>query len=150
MKPFPPTVTQAIIQTSEWLRTQEDWVLRGQVADIGDRLQSATSVAHEMGLGTRRGGMDRKTRREILYILSYLPADIRIGYLISMSDRNPAALEDLLGSEHDARFEPALYNVVQTIGALARHGLLSDIFTRERMDRVERILKTSSRGGTVS
>lgn len=140
MRPFPPAVTQAIIQTAEWLRAQEDWVLRGQVADIGDRLQNITGLAHELGKEAQGGGIDKRVRSEILHILSYLPADIRIGYLISMSEQDPDALESLLGTDYDARREPAFYNVVQTIGALARHGILSDIFTRERMDRVERLL----------
>lgn len=141
MRPFPLTVTRAIIQASEWLKSQEHWVVRGQVADLGDRLQSATSLAYQIGVGTRVGKMPPKMRRDLLFILAYLPADIRIGFLISMSERDPEALEALLRAPYDPKAEPALHNIVSTIGGLARHGILSDIFTQERMDRVERIVR---------
>lgn len=138
-------VTRAIIQTSEWLRVQEHWVVRGQVADLGDRLQSATSLAHQLGSASRTGQMPPKLRRDLLLILAYLPADIRIGFLISMSERDPEALEGLLSSTYDPKTEPALHNIISTIGGLARHGLLSDIFTQERMDRVERVVREGPR-----
>lgn len=141
MRPFPMNVTRAIIQASEWLKTQEHWVVRGQVADLGDRLQSATSLAFQISAGTRIGQMPVKMRRDLLFILAYLPADIRIGFLISMSEREPDALEALLNSPYDPKAEPALHNIVSTIGGLARHGLLADIFTQERMERVERIVR---------
>lgn len=145
LRPFPTTVTRAIIQASEWLKSQEYWVVRGQVADLGDRLQSATSLAHQIGSGTRTGQIPPGMRRDLLFILAYLPADIRIGFLISMSERDPDALEALLKAPYDAKAEPALHNIVSTIGGLARHGLLSDIFTRERMDLVERIVRDVGR-----
>lgn len=144
MRPFPMTVTRAIIQASEWLKSQEHWVVRGQVADLGDRLQSATSLAYQIGAGTRVGLMPPKMRRDLLFILAYLPADIRIGFLISMSERDPEALEGLLNGVYDPKAEPALHNIVSTIGGLARHGILSDIFTQERMDRVERVVREAS------
>ncbi len=145
MRPFPMTVTRAIIQASEWLKSQEHWVVRGQVADLGDRLQSATSLAYQIGVGTRVRQMPPKMRRDLLFILAYLPADIRIGFLISMSDRDPDALEALLAAPYDPKAEPALHNIVSTIGGLARHGILSDIFTQERMDRVERVVRDAGR-----
>jgi hypothetical protein len=84
-------------------------------------------------------------RRDLPFILAYLPADIRIGFLISMSDRDPDALEALLAAPYDPKAEPALHNIVSTIGGLARHGILSDIFTQERMDRVERVVLDAGR-----
>jgi len=144
LRPFPMTVTRAIIQASEWLKSQEHWVVRGQVADLGDRLQSATSLAYQLRSGTRVGQMPSKMRRDLLFILAYLPADIRIGFLISMSERDPEALEALLKAPYDPKAEPALHNIVSTIGGLARHGILSDIFTQERMDRVERVVRDAS------
>lgn len=145
MRPFPMTVTRAIIQASEWLKSQEHWVVRGQVADLGDRLQAATSLAYQIGSGTRIGQMPRKMRRDLLFVLAYLPADIRIGFLVSMADQDPEALEALLSAPYDRDAEPVLHNIVSTIGGLARHGILSDIFTQERMDRVEQVVRDASR-----
>lgn len=137
LRPFPTPVTRAIIQASEWLKSQEYWVVRGQVAELGDRLQGATSLAYQINVGTKVRQMPPRMRRDLLFILAYLPADIRIGFLISMSERDPDALEALLKAPYDPKAEPALHNIVSTIGGLARHGILSDIFTRERMERAK-------------
>jgi len=61
-----------------------------------------------------------------------------------MSERDPEALEALLRAPYDPKAEPALHNIVSTIGGLARHGILSDIFTQERMDRVEQLVRGAS------
>lgn len=138
MKPYPENVSTAIVNTAEWLGAQEDWVVRGQTQPLGDRLQAVLERAFVDG----GGKLGATTRRDILLVLSYLPAKTRLGFLFAMAERQPDALEALLADAYDRRLEPVYYNILATIGSFARHALLADIFSSERLKRAEMIVRS--------
>lgn len=136
MPSFPPSVSRALVSTSEWLRTQEPWVVRGAVQPLSTRVQDIAIRAFDAS----NGELPKKVRRDIIQILAYLPPDVRMGFLLSMARENGHVLDDIISGKYDVRTEPSRYNIYATVGSFARRALLSDVFSEERLQRVEEIL----------
>lgn len=142
MPSFPPSVSRALVSTSEWLRVQEPWVVRGAVQPLSTRLQIIAIRAFEAS----SNDFPKKARRDIIQILAYLPPDVRMGFLLSMARENGEVLDEIVSGKYDARTEPSRYNIYATLGSFARRALLSDVFSDERLTRVEEILNARHGG----
>jgi hypothetical protein len=143
MTEFSPSVTRALVSTSEWLKTREPWVVRGAVQPLSTRLQEIAIRAYE---ANKDGEFPKRARRDIIQIVSYLPPDVRIGFLLSMAKDHGEVLDEIVAGKYDVRSEPSRYNIYATIGSFARRALLSDLFTEERLERVEEILNSRNGG----
>jgi hypothetical protein len=143
MASFPPSVSRALVSTSEWLKGREPWVVRGAVQPISTRLQDIAIRAYDV----HGSDFPKKSRRDIIQILAYLPPDVRMGFLLSLARENGEVLDEIVGGKYDARTEPGRYNIYATVGSFARRALLNDVFSDERLERVEEIL--NSRHGDV-
>jgi hypothetical protein len=143
MNTFPPSVSRAIVSTSEWLKGREPWVVRGAVQPLATRLQMIAVRAYEASEGTE---FPKRARRDIIQIIAYLPPDVRMGFLLSMARDHGEVLDEIIAGKYDARSEPSRYNLYATIGSFARRALLSDVFSEERLERVEEILNNRNRG----
>lgn len=113
-------------------------MLRGEVAPVGDQLQELVDRIY-----MARGRIPSAHRRDFLFVMCYLPSNLRLSVIFSLAEINPDALDDLLGSAYDVKTEPAYHNVVTTIGAFARQAMIADIFSRERIERIERLLASN-------
>lgn len=142
MTSYPPSVTRALASTSEWLKSREPWVVGGAVQPLSTRLQQIAIRAHE----ANSDGITKRARRDIIQIIAYLPPDVRMGFLLNMARENGAALDDVLGGRYDSRSEPSRYNLYTTIGSFARRTLLADVFSEDRLDRVEALLNKGDKG----
>jgi len=137
MSNFSPNVSRALVSTSEWLKSQEPWVVRGAVQPLSTRLQQIAIKAYEASSGE---DFPKRARRDIIQIVAYLPPDVRMGFLLSMARDHGEVLDEIIAGKYDARSEPSRYNIYATIGSFARRAILSDVFTEERLERVEGIL----------
>lgn len=89
-------------------------------------------------------------RQNLLKVIAYLPADLRLRVMIDLAKRNPEALDDLFSGRVDEKFEVYRYNLLSSLGVFARHGLVEEVFTRERIGLVGGVLrqvKTSEKSG---
>lgn len=143
MTNFSPSVKRALVSTSEWLKGQEPWVVRGAVQPLSTRLQQIAIKAYETSEGKE---FPKRARRDIIQIIAYLPPDVRMGFLLSMARENGEVLDEIVAGKYDVRSEPSRYNIYATIGSFARRALLSDVFSEERLERVEGILRKTSGG----
>lgn len=143
MTNFPPSVSRALVSTSEWLKDKEPWVVRGAVQPLSTRLQEISIRAFD---ASRTGEFPKRARREIIQIAAYLPPNVRMGFLLSLARSRGEVLNEIIGGRYDARSEPWRYNIYATIGSFARRALLSDVFTDERLERVEGILNNRKGG----
>lgn len=143
MTNFPPSVSRALVSTSEWLKGREPWVVRGAVQPLSTRLQDIAVRAYEATSGRE---FPKRARRDIIQIIAYLPPDVRMGFLLSMARNHGEVLDEIVAGKYDVRSEPSRYNVYATIGSFARRALLSDVFSEERLERVEEILNSRNKG----
>ncbi|MFX4300048.1 hypothetical protein [Pseudosulfitobacter pseudonitzschiae] len=119
-------------------------MVRGAVQPLSTRVQDIAIRAFEAS----SGDIPKKVRRDIIQILAYLPPDVRMGFLLSMARENGDVLDDIISAKYDVRTEPSRYNLYATVGSFARRALLSDVFSDERLQRVEEIL--NARHGDIS
>ena len=133
---LPGSVLEAVQSTRNELRRKEGWVpiLRGPGVRGISSLITIALAAHEKLSDSSKS---RKVIRQgILKILAYLPADSRIVALIDLAALNPHALDDILIGRIDERHEAYRYNVMTSLGIFARHGLINEVLTNERLDLV--------------
>jgi hypothetical protein len=138
MSNFPPSVSRALVSTSEWLKGREHWVVKGAVQPLSMRLQQISVKAFEASLKTDE--FPKRARRDIIQIVAYLPPDVRMGFLLAMARSNGEVLDEIVAGKYDNRSEPSRYNIYATIGSFARRALLADVFSEERIERIEKIL----------
>lgn len=137
MASFPPPVTKALVSTTEWLKGREPWVVRGAVQPLSGRLQSIAVKIAEKHAGQE---FPKRAKRDIIQIIAYLPPEVRIGFLLSMARDHGEILDEILSGKYDMRTEPSRYNIYTTLGSFARRALLADIFSEDRLERVESII----------
>lgn len=142
MSNFPPTVTRAIVSTTEWLQEREPWVVQGDVYQLSSRLQAISARAYAVSQTT---DFPKRARRDIIQVAAYLPPAVRMGFLISMAENHPDALDEILAGKYDLRSEPSRHNIFATMGSFARRALLGDIFSDDRLERVEAMLNGGGR-----
>ncbi|HDZ51543.1 hypothetical protein LCGC14_0111870 [marine sediment metagenome] len=138
MSNFPPSVSRALVSTSEWLKVREPWVVKGAVQPLSMRLQQISVRAFEASLKTDE--FPKRARRDIIQIVAYLPPDVRMGFLLAMARSNGEVLDEIVAGKYDNRSEPSRYNIYATIGSFARRALLADVFSEDRIERIEKIL----------
>lgn len=138
---LPESVCAALVSSSEELSQSERWVprRRGPVLAIVPRFMSALTrislsrrksdpVAYAQACGTS------------LKCLAYFPADLRLAIILDLSLSAPETLEDLLGLEIPHEYAPARYNVLHSLGVFARHGLIEEVFTQERVAEISKLV----------
>lgn len=133
---LPETVVTALISASDELTQRETWAAprRGGAAAAVPRMISVIMSAQRM---IRRGSSARTfVRQHSLRVMAYLPADMRLSALIEMASRNPEALDDIFSGQISPEFEVYRYNVISSLGVFARHGLVEEVFTRDRIEAV--------------
>ena len=139
------TVVSALISASEELSTRETWATtrRSGASAMVPRVMSIIMSAQHM---LRRDNPVRiYVRQNVLKILAYLPADLRLGALIDMAGRNPDALDDIFTGKVSEEFEIYKYNVISSLGVFARHGLVEEVFTQSRIKDVSNSVRDSHR-----
>jgi hypothetical protein len=143
MSNFPPSVSRALVSTSEWLKGRETWVVKGAVQPLSLRLQQISVRAFEASMDN---DFPKRARRDIIQIVAYLPPDVRMGFLLAMARSNGEVLDEIVAGKYDNRSEPSRYNIYATIGSFARRALLADVFSEDRIERIEKILNNRDRG----
>lgn len=138
---LPEPVANAIMSTVSHLRRKEAWVpptrsavMLGMPRLIGIALNSASLLDPESAAA-------QSVRQGVLRILAYLSADIRVVALIRIATENPRALDDILVGRIDSDHRPYRYNIMTSLGIFARHGLMNEVMTEERVDRVSNSLE---------
>ncbi len=139
------TVVSALISASDEISAKETWA--------ASRLSGASAlVPRIIGLIVTAPKMLRRDhsariyiRQNILKVLAYLPADLRLGCLIDMAGRNPEALDDIFSGHIAEDYEIYRYNVISSLGIFARHGLVEEVFTAERIRAVGQSVRETHR-----
>lgn len=140
-RPLPETVIAALIGASDELSEVESWAASRRTGANGavQRVMSViVSSQHLIPSHTRvRAGV----RQQVLRLLAYLPADMRLSCLIDLSTRDPDALDDLFAGRIAPEYERFRFNIICSLGAFARHGLIEEVFTDERIRAVGEIMR---------
>lgn len=142
---LPPTVASALVTASQEISASEKWVpaRRGALGSTVPRLMSVIFAINAMV------GPDRPARRKIretsLRLLAYLPADLRFGAILEVAVRDPDVLDDLLSGSISSDHEVYRYNIFLALGVFARHGLVEEVFSMDRLDRVGRIVERTKK-----
>lgn len=137
---LPETVVTALISASDEVGQHETWTAprRGGATAVVPRIISIISASRNtIGSDSKMGLF---VRQNTLRILAYLPADLRLSALIDLASRNPEALDDIICGKINPSFESYRYNIISSLGVFARHGLVEEVFTQERVERVSGIM----------
>ncbi|MCW3782567.1 hypothetical protein OM960_13325 [Defluviimonas sp. CAU 1641] len=133
---LPETVVSALIGASDEIAASETWVAprRGGVSGAVPRIMSVIMASNAM---LRRDTAARSfVRSSCLRVLAYLPADLRLSALIDLANRNPEALDDIFSGSIPEEYEIFRFNILASLGVFARHGLIEEVFTRDRIEAV--------------
>jgi hypothetical protein len=138
---LPEPVANAIMTTAGYLRRKEAWVppVRGAVM-LGMPRLIGIAVASVSDLDPESASA-QAVRQGILRILAYLSADIRVMVLIRIASQDPKALDDVLTGKIDQDHRAYRYNVMTSLGVFARHGLINEVMTSDRVERVTNSLE---------
>lgn len=133
---LPETVVDSIVTASQEISERETWVPRnhGLIPALVPRLVSLM-VSSSRRLNPE-GNPARLVRQNILRVLAYLEADIRITLLLDLARRAPGVVDDLFAGDIEPAYEPYRYNLFTTLGVFARHGLIREVFTPSRIATV--------------
>ncbi|WP_411840052.1 hypothetical protein [Paracoccus sp. ME4] len=144
---LPETVVTALISASDEVSRNESWTAprRGGASAVVPRVMSVIAAAQA---GLRDGPARSFVRQNSLRILAYLPADLRLSALIEMASKHPEAIDDLFTGKITKPFEVYRYNIISSLGVFARHGLVEEVFTRDRIERVTGTIKSVQQRST--
>lgn len=133
---LPETVVDSILTASQEIAERETWVPRnhGLIPALVPRLVSLM-ISSSRRLDPE-GRSARLVRQNILRVLAYLEADIRITLLLDLARRAPGVIDDLFAGDIEEAYEPYRYNLFTTLGVFARHGLIREVFTPSRIATV--------------
>ena len=138
---LPETVIAALIGASDELSEVESWTASRRSGANGAMRRIMSVIVSSQNMipaHTRvRGGI----RQQVLRILAYLPADLRLSCLIDLATRDPDALDDLFAGRIAPEYERFRFNIICSLGAFARHGLVEEVFTNERIQAVGEIMR---------
>lgn len=144
---LPESVCSALVSSAEELSQSESWVprRRGPVIAIIPRLMG--SIAR-FGLARAHGDAAayRRACGTALRAMAYFPADLRLAMLLEISIASPDTLDDLITIDLPAEYAPARYNLLHSLGVFARHGLIEEVFTQERVDQISMLVEEARRG----
>ncbi|MFG6083437.1 hypothetical protein ACEUZ9_004697 [Paracoccus litorisediminis] len=142
---LPETIAKALISASEEISGTEVWVprRRSEVMSAIPRLMAIVMASRKRFDPTSRSG--RIIRESSLRVMAYFPADLRLTCLLDLAVRNPLALDDLMSGEIGPTYQVYRYNILSSLGVFARHGLVEEVFTRERVTDVGRIVDRARR-----
>lgn len=137
------TIAIALMTASEEISGSEQWVprRRSEIVSAIPRLMTIVMAARRKFSAESRSA--RMIRQSSLRVLAYLPADLRLNCLMDLAVRNPLALDDLLTGPIAPNYEVYRYNIFSSLGIFARHGLVEEVFTKERVDVVGQIVERS-------
>lgn len=137
---LPEPVANALMTTANHLRRKEAWVppVRGAVM-LGMPRLIGIAVASTSEIDPDSAAA-QAVRQGVLRILAYLSADIRVMVLIRIATMNTEALDDILTGKIDPDHRAYRYNIMTSLGVFARHGLVNEVMTAERIDRVSNSL----------
>lgn len=131
-----PTLRTALVTASEEISEAEAWVppfTEKSVSTI-PRLMAVIFAASQILKPS--GKARRLLRAKSVMILAYLPADLRLSAIISIARRDSDALDDLFTGPIPSSHEIYRYNLLSSLGVFARHGLVEEVFTQDRIREV--------------
>jgi len=141
---LPSTISSALISASHEISQGEPWVTRRGLA--GSTVPRLMAVL--LGLG-RKGGHDSKMRQYIrekcLRLLAYMPAEIRLMSMVELARKSPDTLDDLFTGKIAEDVEIFRYNLLTSLGVFSRHGLVAEVFTKDRAKTVRRLMDDARR-----
>lgn len=146
------SIVDAILSASEEISTRETWAPRGR----GVFPVLAPRLISLMINGVRRldpnGPPAMTVRQNVIRIMAYMDPDLRIAMLLDLSARKPEVVDDLFSGKVDGNFEIYRYNLFSTLGIFARHGLVREVFTQERLgtvrDAMSKVSDARRKGGS--
>lgn len=143
---LPESVCSALVSSAEELAQSEKWVprRRGPVISIIPRLMGAVA---RFGLARAQGDAAAYQRAcgTALRAMAYFPADLRLAMLLQISISSPDTLDDLITLDLPAEYAPARYNLLHSLGVFARHGLIEEVFTQERVEQISMLVEETRR-----
>lgn len=133
---IPDTIVDAMITSGNDLQVRETWISPVTTAAMLSvpRVVGAILTSAEM-IGGSPDNMVA-ARRICLRILAYMPANLRIPVIMRVARINPEAIDNLLLGRLNEEDEVLRFNFMNSIGVFARHSLISEVMSIERMDRV--------------
>lgn len=145
--PLPRPIMRALSSAAREVSASEVWV-SGQQSAMAGILARLVAMMHGGAIG-RAGPLAQPIREQSLRLLAYLPAELRFAALLNVVRTRPDAIDDMLSGHVRQEYVVYRYNILSSLGVFARHGLVEEVFTRERMQAVGpiigRVRKPSSR-----
>jgi hypothetical protein len=130
------SVVASIVSASEEIAARETWSPRGRgvFPVLAPRLVAL--VTHASRSLDPDGLAARTVRQNALRLMAYMDADLRIAMLLDLAARRQAVIDDLFCGPVDEAFEIYRYNLFSSLGIFARHGLVREVFTEDRLGQV--------------
>lgn len=135
---MPDTILRALTSASREVSGRETWVPQrnGAMSEIVSRMVAAMHG----GLLSRNGPLTQPIREQSIRLFAYLPVELRLAAIMNVVRSNPQAIDDMLGGRVRPEFEIYRYNILASLGVFARHGLVEEVFTRDRIRSVGNVL----------
>ena len=142
---LPATIANALATASEEISEGERWVPRRR-SDMIVSIPRLMAIIMASRTRIEPGSTSSKIiRQTCLKLIAYLPADLRLVSMMELSLRNPMALDDLMTGTVGPQYEVYRYNLLTSLGIFARHGLVEEVFTKDRVARVSRVVDRARR-----
>lgn len=142
---LPEDIIDALVSAAQEVNAIETWLppRQGVIARVVPR---AIRLLNAALIYLPEKLIERRTiRQNVLHMLAYTRADIRLMTIFDIALNSPEALHDLISGPIDPEYAPHRYNLVTTLGIFARHGLISGIANPKRIDRAERAIEKARR-----
>lgn len=135
---MPETISRALSSASREVASTETWVpvRTGAMSGIISRLVASLHG----GLLGRNGPLTQPIREQSLRLLAYMPVELRLAAVMNVVRTRPESIDDILSGPIRPEYMIYRYNILSSLGVFARHGLVEEVFTRDRMQAVGSII----------
>lgn len=138
---LPPSISSAIRSCTRELGEVESWAL--PLSKFGNRAPERLAAILDKAEKhlDHRGNSWRLVRENIPSVLAYMTTDSRMRCVMMLARRNPIAFNDIISSDCEDRGRRHRFNIIMSLGVFSRHGLVSEVFERRRVNTVSQILR---------
>jgi hypothetical protein len=131
---LPKTIIDALHTSAEEMAEVETWIPPSRGITL--HIARLASILYRANHGRAAVSQRRLVREQTLRMLAYAHPDLRLNFLIDLSDRDPRALNDLMLGDVDPSFSAYRFNIFASLGIFARHSLFNEVMSERRLRKV--------------
>jgi hypothetical protein len=131
---LPKTILDALHTSAAEMAEVETWIPKS--AGITLHIARLASILYRANHGRAAAAQRKLVREQTMRMLAYATPDLRLNFLVDLSERDPRALNDLLLGDVDPSFSAYRFNLMASLGIFARHSLFNEVMSERRMRKV--------------